>query len=389
MKIMLIGGGSGGHITPLLAVARELKQIDKDTVIIGVCEKGSNFTNLYKDCSDIDNVKQISAGKYRRYGNYTRIQRVLDVETWLLNFRDVFLTIAGYRQSIRYLKKQKPDALLMKGGFVAVPMGLAAARLKIPFITHDSDSTPGLANRMISRWASYNATGMPAELYSYPKSKLRFTGIPLSKNFTKVNDKLRSSYREQLGIKESSLVLTIVGGSLGGTQLNIDIANLSKGLLDSNKNLVIVHVAGNGKVEETVSVYKAILSEEEFKRVNISGFVSDIYVRQGAGDIVITRAGATQTAELAIQCLPIIIVPADLAGGHQDKNANFFAKKEAAIAVKSGDRDDLLKSINALLKDKNLRSKLSSNLFKLSKPEAAKELAELVVTVSSENIREK
>lgn len=380
---MLIGGGSGGHITPLLAVAHELKKIDPNIELLGVCETNSKFASLYDD-KTIKEVFQIPAGKYRRYGSHTLLQKLTDINTIALNFRDIFKTLNGYRKAIRLLKAQKPDALLIKGGFVAVPMGLAAAKLKIPFVTHDSDSTPGLANRIVSRWATYNACGMPADLYSYPKTKLVFTGTPLSENFKKVDNVSRSKYRQELGLGNCSLVISVVGGSLGGGQLNKDFASICRSLMDLNEGLGVIHVAGDGKNEETLSIYKKNLTEEQLKRVVLTGFVNDIYKRQAAADIVITRAGATQVAELAVQGIPIVIVPADLAGGHQDINADYYVSKGIGIKVESGDQEALESEVTKLLTDNQARKELSLNLLKFSKPEAAKELAELIVRVGSD-----
>ncbi|MDQ3123317.1 MAG: glycosyltransferase, partial [bacterium] len=195
MRILLIGGGSGGHITPLLAVAHELKLLHPGIELVGVCEKNAAFVHLYHEDQAIDRVLQVSAGKYRRYSGLSLKEKLTDIKTPVLNVRDAGRTLIGYRQARRLLKELKPDAMLIKGGFVAVPIGLAASRLGIPFITHDSDSIPGLANRIVSKWASLHATGMPAELYAYAKDKIVYTGVPVSQNFKYINDSVRADYR--------------------------------------------------------------------------------------------------------------------------------------------------------------------------------------------------
>src|SRR4051812_9735829 len=132
MKILLTGGGTGGHITPLLAVARELKRLDKDVTLIAVCEKGGRFNHLYNEEPAISETIEIRAGKYRRYAGLSTLKRLTDIKTMSLNSRDVFYTVKGYRQARKMLKDTRPDGILIKGGFVGVPVGLAAARLKIP-----------------------------------------------------------------------------------------------------------------------------------------------------------------------------------------------------------------------------------------------------------------
>lgn len=375
MKVVLIGGGSGGHITPLLAVARELKTLKSGIEIVGVCETGSAFVDLYKNCADIDEVHQVPAGKYRRYGGRSLLRRATDVETLVLNGRDVFRTVRGYRQARRLLKKLKPDIMLVKGGFVGVPLGLAAARLKLPFITHDSDSVPGLANRIISRWAGLHATGMPADLYDYPKDKTVYTGVPVSAEFELVDDKQRASYRQQLGLEAWHPVITVVGGSQGGGQLNEDIVAISADLMKNYPKLAIVHVAGKAHAETVMQDYRRNLEAQDLTRLQVSGFVTDIATRQGAADVVVSRAGASQTAELAVQGLPVIFVPGRLAGSHQDKNAQFFAGKGAALVAPFGDKKALKARIKSLLDDAGMRSDISRQFNQFAKPNAAGELA--------------
>lgn len=378
MKVLLIGGGTGGHITPLLAVARELKKIDSSIELVGVCEKQAKFVELFHKEPSITKVYQVRAGKYRRYAGLRWYQKLLDVKTVLLNIRDGFRTVAGYIEARGLLKKLKPDIILIKGGFVGVPIGFAASRLNIPFITHDSDSTPGLANKLISRWAAVHATGMPKQLYNYPSDKTVYTGIPVSADFTKVTPKLRAEYRSYLGLGSCKQIITVIGGSHGAGRLNDDMISVVGRLMQKHDYLGIVHIAGSNH-ENTVSrIYDGELLAEERKRVVVKGFVSDPAKHTGAADIVVSRAGATVLAELALQSIPAVLVPGRLAGGHQDKNANYYVKSNAAVSVEFGDTEGLLHTLDELLKDPHKLKSLSENLNKLSKPDAAKELAELV-----------
>jgi UDP-N-acetylglucosamine--N-acetylmuramyl-(pentapeptide) pyrophosphoryl-undecaprenol N-acetylglucosamine transferase len=375
MKILLIGGGSGGHITPLLAVARELKLIDSNVELIGICEKNATFAHLYEENQYIDSVYQVSAGKYRRYSGLTWYQRLFDIKTLLLNMRDVTRTVLGYVEAKKILKKLSPDAILIKGGFVAVPIGRAAAKLKIPYITHDSDSTPGLANRLISTDATVHATGMPAELYSYPADKTVYTGIPVSDNFKKVTSTLKTSYRANLGLQECQQVITIVGGSQGAGQLNDDMLKIAGRLMQKFPQLGIIHVAGKAHESVVREHYSKELRADEFKRVVVQGFVSTIAESQGAADVVVSRAGATQIAELAIQALPVIVVPGQLAGGHQDKNADYLESLGAVMNIAHANSEALFDAITLLLTDSLRSDQLRAEIHKLAKPHAARELA--------------
>lgn len=363
----------------MLAVARELKAIAPDTELIGICEKRAKFVDLLLDEPAIGKVYQVRAGKYRRYAGLKWYQRWFDIRTLLLNIRDVFRTAIGYIEARRLLKELKPDLMLVKGGFVAVPVGLAAARLKIPFITHDSDSVPGLANRIISRWAAVHATGVPKELYAYPPEKTVYTGIPVGGSFVKVTPSLRARYRDELGLGSARQIITVVGGSQGAAKLNEDMASIIGRLMQRHEGLGLVHIAGRIHEANMRTRYGKELSAEAQERVVVKGFVDNVHVCQGAADIVVSRASATVTAELSLQGLPAILVPGQLAGGHQDKNAVYLQKKGAALAVPFGDAEGLYRALDSLLTDAPARRLLGTRLHKLAKPHAARELAELVI----------
>ena len=324
----------------------------------------------------------MSAGKYRRYSGLTFKERVTDIKTPLLNVRDARRTLKGYKQARKLLKELKPDVMLIKGGFIGVPMGLAASQLGVPFLTHDSDSIPGLANRIVSRWAILHATGMPAELYSYPKEKTIYTGIPVSDEYKRVTSANRAAYRAQIGLSDCKQIFTVVGGSQGGEQLNNDVILVTARLMEKFPKLGVVHIAGTSKLEEVEHRYDKVLSRDSRHRVIVKGFVKDLHLYSGAADVVVTRAGANATAEFALQGLPLIIVPGRLAGGHQDKNAAYFVKNQAAVSVPYGDADTLYTELYTLLSDVKAREKLGHYIHALAKPFAAKELAEATLKLA-------
>lgn len=380
MKILLIGGGSGGHITPLLAVARELKQLSPSCEIIAVCEQGSAFAHLYEHETAVDRLVQLSAGKYRRYGGLPAWQRALDIKTLLLNVRDVFRTLRGYTQAKQLLKREQPDVLLAKGGFVAVPVGYAAGKLGVPLITHDSDSSPGLANRLIAKYATVHATGMPSELYAYPKKKTAYTGIPVSNTFRKLSRKEQSQLRRQTGLGECKRVVTIIGGSQGGQQLNNDMTMLVPELLHDYPDVGVVHIAGDIHKEAVSERYDAALASNERARVVVNGFVLNPADYTGAADIIVSRASATVIAEVSLQHKALILVPGKLADSHQQRNADYFADHGAAMAVGSGEIQQLSETIRVLLDNTSRRDALADKLAGFAKPAAATELAKLLLS---------
>jgi UDP-N-acetylglucosamine--N-acetylmuramyl-(pentapeptide) pyrophosphoryl-undecaprenol N-acetylglucosamine transferase len=179
MTIVVTGAGSGGHITPVLAVAHELKKQQEDIRIVYIGQKGDSLADVPAADQNIDEVFLIQAGKLRRYhGEGWR--QLLDLPTMWKNIRDAGRVVVGLFQSFNLLRKIRPEVIFIKGGFVGVPVGLAAAVLRIPYITHDSDALPGLANRIIAPWAKKHAVGLPKEVYSYPPDKTITVGVPLA-----------------------------------------------------------------------------------------------------------------------------------------------------------------------------------------------------------------
>jgi UDP-N-acetylglucosamine--N-acetylmuramyl-(pentapeptide) pyrophosphoryl-undecaprenol N-acetylglucosamine transferase len=379
MKILLTGGGSGGHITPLLAVARELKQLDPNCIVIGVCERNARFLHLFQEEPAIDEVRQVRAGKYRRYAGLSRLQRMLDVPTVARNIRDIGRVVKGYTEARKLLKQLKPDGILIKGGFVGVPIGLAAAHLGIPFITHDSDATPGLANRVIAKWARLHATGMPVEFYHYPKNMMVYTGVPVAADFMAVDTALQKTYRSELGLKDCKQVITIIGGSQGGLQLNEDVIAIAGQLMQHYHGLGIIHIVGAAYEQAMKRHYAEELLADERQRVVVKGFVSDVFRYTGAADIVVSRASATVVAELAVQGIATILVPGQLADDHQVVNAHLLDTAGAARAVAYADREGLYAALHNLLDDNQKRAALASSLAQMAKPAAARELAELLL----------
>lgn len=237
-NIILTGGGSGGHITPILAVAHELKRLRPELSIIYVGQKGEKLSEVISRSPDIDGAAYVWAGKWRRYhGEGWR--QLLDLSTLLKNIRDVFRVAIGTVQSYRLLKHYKPAGVFIKGGFVGVPVGVAAHWRHIPFITHDSDALPGLANRLVGRWAVAHAVGMPAELYAYTPSKTFYVGVPIAAEYQPVTPQLKQQAKQETGLGAFDQVLLVTGGGLGAQRVNEAVLGIVPSLLKSHPKLAV------------------------------------------------------------------------------------------------------------------------------------------------------
>ncbi len=382
-SIVLTGGGSGGHITPLLAVAAELKQQRPDTKLIYIGQTGDKLGDIPAEHPSIDEVYTVRAGKFRRYHG-EGLKQVLDLKTLFLNLRDAVYVLIGIWQSRRLLKRLQPAVVFIKGGFVGVPVGLAARGLKIPYITHDSDAIPGLANRIIGRWAVLHAVALPKEVYAYPADKTVTTGIPLQANFVPLTDSLYKKYRQETEVPERAKFLFVVGGGLGSQRVNRAVAQAVPHLLHEFGDLHVVQVAGRANETEVRELYEHELTAGQQGRVRVFGYIDDVYRYSGAANVVITRAGATNLAEFALQGKACVIIPSPfLTGGHQLKNAKVLEEQGAAVVIDeqvlAEDPNRLAKQVSELLRDAKRQQELGQRLHTFAKPNATRELAELIL----------
>lgn len=384
MKIVMTGGGSGGHITPILAVAHELKQQYPDAQIIYIGQHGDGLADIPAQDPNIDAVYTVWAGKFRRYSDEDWLTRLRDLPTIALNIRDMFRVVYGIGQSFWLLRKLRPDVIFTRGGFVSVPVALGGHLNRIPYITHDSDSIPSLANRLIARWAHTHAVALPAEIYPYPAAKTVMVGVPVSAQYEPVTPALRRQYRQELGLEKYEQVVFLTGGGNGARVLNEAMAGSARYLLGTFPDLVIVHVAGRTHEAETNAAYDALGLGAARQRVQVHGFVTDLFRYSGAADVVVARGGATNLAEFAIQQLACLIVPSKQLGWNI-KNAATLAERDAILQLTEDQAEQperLGRTIGELLGDDKRRLTLAHHLADYAHPHAAAELAALLLQIA-------
>jgi UDP-N-acetylglucosamine--N-acetylmuramyl-(pentapeptide) pyrophosphoryl-undecaprenol N-acetylglucosamine transferase len=295
----------------------------------------------------------------------------------LPNLRDFLLVGLGFIQSLTKLVFWRPDVVFTKGGFVCLPVGLAAHLLKIPLVIHDSDAHPGLTNRILARWAQAIATGAPLEYYPYPRSKTQYVGIPIAPEFHIFSSEERREAKRSLGVDESRPLVVVTGGGLGAQRIN----NATVAALDELLAVTsVILISGVGQYEELRNK-----TPNNDRRFQLHAFVSDGMARMlGAADVVVTRAGATTILELAALAAPTILVPnAFLTGGHQLKNAAVYAEKQAVELILEDDMladpQYLARTVSSLLSDEARRRALSVAIHEFARPAAAKTMAEMII----------
>lgn len=383
MRVLSVGGGSGGHVTPVLAVLHELKRLDPEAEALFVCDKKFvRQARLLMEPAGI-NVKTVLSGKLRRYHGVAWWKQLLDLPTTFMNLRDGFLVAIGAIQSLWLLKTWKPDVVFAKGGFVSLPVGWAAHMLKIPLVIHDSDAHPGLTNRVLSRWASQIATGAPLENYTYPKDRTHYVGIPIDRDFRPFTASEIKRARTDLGFPDIDRPLVVVtGGGLGARRINAAMTEIAPGLIDAG--LSILHISGAGEFSR---VEKLAPDSVHYRLVP---FVSEGMAQTlGAADVVVARAGATTLLELAALQQAVIVVPnAQLTGGHQVKNAAVYSNVGAAEIVDEmrfvAHPNELKQLIIDIATDKKRQKQLGGALSAFAKPDAALDVAQLVVSAAEE-----
>jgi UDP-N-acetylglucosamine--N-acetylmuramyl-(pentapeptide) pyrophosphoryl-undecaprenol N-acetylglucosamine transferase len=368
MTVLIVGGGTAGHVTPLIAIAEEVKKRHPAAHIVYVGQRHDTSANLIKTTPAVSECFYIFSGKWRRYHGVGLWSHVIDIPTNLKNIRDIGLFFMGFCQCLGKMIIKRPIVVFSKGGYVSLPVGLAAALLHIPIVTHDSDAIPGLANRILARFASALAVGWPAENYTsyYPSSKIIYTGIPVRQNFY-VGRQADQDHRHDLGVRSDGQIIAVLGGSLGSANLNEAVwQNLNKLLVQADRYLV--WITGPNNYHQTSH---KLQQSKLTSRVKLLDFTDDVAKIMAISTVIVSRAGATTIAEMAALGKPAILIPNPyLTGGHQLVNARVLQEHGAALVIQETElkcNPDILSNIvNNLISNKHQMASLGNRLHDFS-----------------------
>lgn len=383
MRILTAGGGSGGHVTPVVAVLRELQARYPEAEIRFWCDKGfeKQARALIAHHDETIRVDTITSGKLRRYHALSWLHQLTRLRTIVWpNVRDGFKVTVGIIQATFKMIAWRPDIVFSKGGFVCLPIGVAAKLLRVPLVIHDSDAHPGLTNRILARWADRILTGAPLEYYPYPKDISRYVGIPIQVGLEGEVLSQRG-YKNHLGLDMDRHLIVCTGGGLGATRINLAVVVAAHELLARNYSIVLI--TGQKNYDETLEALGGNVPEHFVVVPFISGNLHEYFM---AADVVVTRAGATTLLELAALERPTVIIPnVHLTGGHQRKNAAVYAEANAAIVLDEyaleAKPSILTETITELVDDPKRLKRLSRNISHLAKPDAAKETVDVLEEV--------
>ncbi|MBP3384833.1 MAG: undecaprenyldiphospho-muramoylpentapeptide beta-N-acetylglucosaminyltransferase [Firmicutes bacterium] len=297
-KIILTGGGTAGHVTPNLALLPGLQARGYEIRYIG------SYNGIERKLIENAGIPYdgISSGKLRRYFD-------------LKNFTDPFRVIKGYAEAVSLMRKYRPDVVFSKGGFVSVPVVLAAKLFKIPTIIHESDMTPGLANKICIPSAAKICCNFPETLQYLPKDKAVLSGSPIRKELLE-GDRLTGL--QYAGLSANKPVILVIGGSLGSVAVNKAVRSILPKLLETYQ---VIHICGKGNLDESL--------------IGREGYVQYEYVDAplrhlfAAADMIVSRAGANSICEILALRKPHILIPLSAAASRGDQilNARSFEKQ--------------------------------------------------------------
>lgn len=373
MKILLTGGGSGGHFYPVIAVAEALKDLQKEQHIVKptlyyMAPEPYNKRLLF------DNeiiFKKNPTGKLRRYFS-------------LLNISDTFKTFWGVLKAIWTIFYIYPDAVFSKGGYGSFPAVFAAKLFRIPVIIHESDSVPGKTNLWAGKFAKRVAVSWPESAEYFPKEKVAFTGNPIRKS---ILQPIEDGAKKILKLEDNLPVVLVLGGSLGAQKINDTIIDSLPEILEFCQ---IIHQTGKGGLKDAKSRASAILyNSEKESRYKVFDYLNDEAMRMAAGvaDLVVSRAGST-IFEIANWSKPSIIIPISKSNGdHQRKNAYGYARSGACIVIEEPNLNAniLTSEIKNLLADNDKLQTMSQAAQKFSRKDAAKVIAQEIFNIALEH----
>lgn len=324
-KIILTGGGTAGHVTPNIALLPGLREAGFEILYIG------SYNGIEKSLMEKEGVAYsgIATGKFRRY---------FDVK----NFTDPFRVVKGYFQARAMVKEFKPDVVFSKGGFVSVPVVLAAKHCKVPVIIHESDMTPGLANKLSLSAATKVCCNFPETVELLPKEKAVLSGSPIRKELLSGS---RLAGLQFTGLSSNKPVLLMMGGSIGSKAVNKALRSVLPELL---KEFQVIHLCGKGNLDESLQL-------DGYRQYEyISEELKDL---MAAADIVLSRAGANAICELLALHKPNILVPlpAAVSRGDQILNAKSFEKQGFSYVLDEEKITDelLLETIRKVYAERN------------------------------------
>ncbi|MCR4284364.1 MAG: undecaprenyldiphospho-muramoylpentapeptide beta-N-acetylglucosaminyltransferase [Parcubacteria group bacterium] len=377
MKIVLTGGGTGGHFYPLIAVAEELNKIIDEEKLINtklIYMSDDPYDKRLLDEKDIK-FRKISAGKIRRYFS-------------LLNIIDFFKIIFGTLKAMWNIYTDFPDVVFGKGGYASFPVLFSARFFRIPVVIHESDAVPGRVNKWASKFARRVAISFSESINYFPektRKKIAVVGNPVRENLVRLP---KEGFSEFLELDKSVPVVFILGGSQGAQKINDIVVDMASELAAKYQ---VIHQCGKNNFKEVEGRAAVALEKSPFKnRYRVFGFLNESAMKMAAAasDIIISRAGSSAIFEIAAWGKPSILIPlSGSAQDHQRENAYAFARTGASEVIEEKNLSPhiLLSEIGRILSQKDQLEDIKHKANQFYKPEAGRQIAREIINLALEH----
>ncbi len=371
MRVLVSGGGTGGHIYPALAVAMQLREEYQAEILFLGSDDGLE-TEIVPAAGF--RLATIKAGKLRRYISWETITGVMRVPV-------------GMVEAINLVGQFRPGVAFTSGGYVAVPAGLAARFERVPLLMHQQDVPPNLSNRLVAPLATRISVAFADSLAYFPARKTLQLGNPLRQAMLDVRQTPPQEARRALGFERQEPLLLVTGGSQGARHLN---QTVGKALPDLLAHCQVLQISGNALYNETRELCeRALAAQDEVvrRRYRLVAYLNEeMPLALQAADLVLCRSGASTLSELAALGKPSILVPLPPAIGSspQEANAEMFGRNQAARVMKDGDLKPqvLVENVTSILASSTLLEAMSNAASSFAKPQATQEIAAEIVKIA-------
>lgn len=356
-KIIISGGGTGGHIYPAIAIAKKILEISKDSEILFVGAKGRM------------EMEKVPEEGFEIVGlNVVGIQRSMSINAILKNLKFPFLLLKSFNHARKIIKDFQPNIVVGVGGYASGPTLRMAHSLKIPTLIQEQNSYAGLTNKWLSKKTKKICVAYENMNQFFETNKLVLTGNPVRKDIENLDAKLLDA-KTYFKVSKNEKVILVLGGSLGAKSINEGILNS----IDTIKDQPIKLLWQVGK--RYFDSIENQLNQINIPNVKALAFIKRMDLAYSLADLVISRAGALSISELTLVGKPSILVPSpNVSEDHQTKNAMSLVNKSAAILVEDKDTDSLLRTALDLLKQENQLNTISKNAKKMGKPNASEDI---------------
>ena len=368
LKVIISGGGTGGHIFPALSIANKLKELNPETEILFVGAEGRM------------EMEKVPAAGYEIIGlPVSGLQRKLTLSNLALPFK----VLKSIRMAKKVIRKFKPDIVIGVGGYASAPLLWAAGRLGVPTLIQEQNGFAGLTNKIVGKKALKICVAYEGMERFFPADRIIFTGNPIRKEITPATEQMKQEAYNFYGLNPDKKHLFIVGGSLGSGTLNNAMKRWIENGCPGGENIEIIWQCGKYYKSSIDSFMKRFSGDSRTAGIQYSDFIQRMDLAYAAADVVISRSGASSVSELCAAHKASIFVPSpNVAEDHQTHNAMALVSKDAALMVRDNEASEkLMETACRLLEDPEKIATLEKNIAVLAKTEAAMDIAKEVYNI--------